>query len=95
VALATDDDVVAGPGQNPQRDLVGHRPARQPERGIFPEQLGDDLLQAVGRRVLAVLVVAHRRRGHRRAHGLRRARDGVGTQVDTVLSGHLLPPAQA
>ena len=32
VGLAADDDLVARPRQHAQRDLVGHRPRRQPER---------------------------------------------------------------
>ena len=38
VALAADDHVVAGPRQHAQRDLVGHRARRQPERRLLAEQ---------------------------------------------------------
>jgi hypothetical protein len=41
VALAADDHVVAGPRQDAQRHLVGHRAARQPERGLLAQQRGD------------------------------------------------------
>jgi hypothetical protein len=82
VALAADDHVVAGPRQDAQRHLVGHRAARQPERGLLAQQRGDRVLEPVDRRVLAVLVVADGRRRHRRAHLGRRPGDGVGAQVD-------------
>ena len=82
VALAADDHVVARPRQHAQRDLVGHRAGRQPERGLLAEQRGDALLQRVDGRVLAELVVADRSGGHRRAHRRRRPRDGVGAKVD-------------
>jgi hypothetical protein len=36
MALAADDHVVAGPRQDAQRHLVGHRAARQPERASLP-----------------------------------------------------------
>ena len=58
VAFATDDDVVAGPREHAQRDLVGHRSRRQPERGFLPEELRHALLQLVRRRIFAVLIVA-------------------------------------
>ena len=46
----------------------------------LPSSAATLLLQAVDGRVLAVLVVADRRRGHRRAHLGRRAGDGVGAE---------------
>ena len=82
VALAADDDVVAGTRQDPERDLVRHRPARQPERRLLAEERGRALLEAVHRRILAVLVVADGRGGHRRPHRGRRQRDGVGAKID-------------
>ena len=86
VRLAAGDDLVARPRQHAQRHLVGHRARRQPERRLLAQQLRAALLQQVRRRVLAVLAVAHRGGGHRRAHGVGGAGDGVGTQVDGV--GH-------
>ena len=82
VAFAADDDVVAGARQDAQRHLVGHRAAGQPERGFLAEQRGDVLLQPVGRRVFAVLVVADRCGGHGRAHLGRGTGHGVGAEVD-------------
>src|SRR5216683_3034647 len=49
---------VAGPGQEFERDLVGHRAARHEQRSLFAEQRGNALLQPVDRRVLAILIVA-------------------------------------
>jgi len=82
VALAADDDVVAGSRQHPQRHLVGHRAAGKPERGLLAEQGGDLVLQPVDRRVFAVLVVADRSGGHRGPHLGRGTGDGIGTKVD-------------
>ena len=82
VRVLADDHIVAGPGQQLDGDLVGHRAARHEQRRFLAEQRGDPLLQEVDRRVLAVLVVADRRFGHGPAHLRRRPGDGVRTQVD-------------
>ena len=82
VALPTHDHIVAGPGQQSQRDLVGHGAGRQPERSLLAEQCRALLLQRVDRRILAELVVADRRRRDHRAHRRRRPRDGVGAEID-------------
>ena len=71
-----------GPRQHPERHLVGHRPARQPERRLLPEERGRALLEAIHGGILAVLVVADRGGRHRSAHRGRGQRDGVGAQVD-------------
>ena len=84
VRFVADDHLVAGPGQDLEGDLVRHRAARHEERRLLAEQFGDPLLQPVDRRVLAVLVVADRRRRHRLAHPRRGRGDGIRAQVDAV-----------
>ena len=71
-----DQHVVPWTGQSPQRDLVGHRAARQEERRLGAEQLRDLLLEAVDRWVLAVLVVAD--------FGVRHCRGACGGRAVTV-----------
>ena len=87
VRFDRDQHVVPRPGQGAQRDLVGHGAARQEEGCLGAEQLRDLLLEAVDRRVLAVLVVADLGVRHGAAHGRRRQRDRVGAQVDPI--GHV------
>jgi hypothetical protein len=50
-----------GPREHAQGHLIGHRAARKPQRRFLAEQCRHALLQQVGSRVLAVLVVAHGR----------------------------------
>ena len=88
VRLARHEDLVAGPRQRADRDLVGHRPGREPERGLVAEHRRDPLLEPVDRRVLAELVVADLGAGHRLAHRRRGPGDGIGAQVDERLGGH-------
>ena len=76
------DDVVAWSRQRANRNLVGHGAAGKEERRFLAEDRGDLFLQQVGRRILAVLIVAYRRTGNRVAHRLRGSRDGVRAQVD-------------
>ena len=87
VALAAHDDVVAGPSQRAQRDLIRHRAGRHPQRGFLAEQRRDARLQLVDGGVLAVLVVADRRARHRLAHRGRRPRDRIGAQIDWSAHG--------
>ena len=68
VRLVAHHHIVAGTGQQLEADLVRHRAAGHEERRLLAEQRGDAFLQRAHRRVLAVLVVAHRRMRHRRAH---------------------------
>ena len=82
VALDADDDVVAGPAVELERELVRHRPGRDEQRGLLPEQRRDLLLQPQHARVLAVLVVADLGLGDRPPHRGGRAGDGVGAEVD-------------
>ena len=82
VRLATDDDLVAGVGQELQRELVGHVAGRNPQGGLLAEQRGDDVLQEVDGGVLAELIVADRRGRHGGAHRVGGLGDGVRAQVD-------------
>ena len=82
--------VAAGPDVQPDGDLVAHRPAGEEHRRLVAEQLGDARLEREHRRVLAALLVADLRLGHRAAHGRRRLRLGVGPEVDET--GHGAEP---
>ena len=76
------DDLAARPTQNAQRGLVRHRRRRHEERRLVPEQVGHPALQLVGRRVLALLLVADLGGRHRGEHPRRRLGDGVGAEID-------------
>ena len=76
------DHRLAGCHVQADADLVAHRPRRQEQGGLVPQQLGDPVLEAVDGRVEAALLVADLGRGHRPAHALARARLGVAPQVD-------------
>ncbi len=82
--LVADHDLVTGAGQDLEADLVGHRAARHKQSRLLAQQFGDPLLQAVDRRVLAILVVADRRRSHRLAHARRWSGNGIRAEIDAV-----------
>ncbi len=82
VRFIADDDVVAGSCEQLQADLVRHRAARDEQRCLLAEQLGDALLQPVDARVFAVLVVADWRLGHGPAHAVGRPRHRVRAEID-------------
>ena len=84
VGFVAEHDVVAGPGHDLERDLVGHRAARNEDRRLLAEQVGDPFLQQVHRRIFAILVVADLGLGHRAPHARRWFRDGVRTEIDSV-----------
>jgi hypothetical protein len=46
-------------GVEAQRDLLGHRPAREPNRRLLAEQPGDAGLEPFGQLALAVAVARH------------------------------------
>jgi hypothetical protein len=79
---SADDDVVPGPAEEPQRELVGERARGDEQRGFLAQQLRGLLLQPVDARVLAVLVVADRRPRDHPAHRVGRPGDGVGAEID-------------
>jgi hypothetical protein len=76
------EQLVAGLGLDPQRDLVRHRRGRDEDGLLLPEQLGRSPLELEHRRVLTLLLVADLRTCDRLAHRERRLRDRVRAQVD-------------
>ena len=78
VRILADDDLVARSGVRFERELVGHRPARNEQRRLGTDQRRDALFECLDRWVLAVDVVTDLRVGHRLAHRLRRTGHGVG-----------------
>ena len=70
-----------------QRDEVAHRAARRPQRVVRAEQAGDPGLELAHRGVAVEDVVVDLGGGHRVAHLLGRAGDGVRTQVDRAVVG--------
>ena len=68
VTLLADDHVVARLGEDLESDLIGHGAAGHEQGRLFREQGSDTLLQRVDRRILAVLVITHRRPCHGFAH---------------------------
>src|ERR1700756_6002665 len=76
-----DNDVIAGPCEDLEADLICHRAARHKKCRLFAEQFGDAFLQPVDGRVLAILVVAHRRHRHRLAHPWRWRSYGVRPKI--------------
>jgi hypothetical protein len=91
VALAAHEHGVARPRQNAQRHLVGHRARRHHSAASLPRSAATRSCSAVTGRVLSELIVADRRRGHRGAHRVGRAGDGVGAEVDHRLSQQVGP----
>ena len=89
-AVLVDDDVrepvgdehVAGSRVQLEGDLVRHRGRREEERRLLAEKGRRTLLQGRHRGILATLLVADVGGGDRSAHPVRRARRGVGAQVD-------------
>ena len=62
------EQLVAGLGEEAQRDLVRHRRGREEDRLLLAEQPRRALLELVDGRILALLLVADLGRGDRRAH---------------------------
>jgi len=80
------DHDVAGLGEDPDRDLVGHRRRREIDGRLVTEQLGGARLELEHGRVLALLLVADDRLGDRPAHPLGRLRQRVRAEVDHALT---------
>src|SRR5436190_8008254 len=74
--------LAAGADVQANRDLVAHRAARQEDRRLVTQERGHPLLERLGRRVRAALLVAHLGLGDGRAHARRGARLRVGVEVD-------------
>ena len=87
---AIEQDLVAGAGVDLDRDLVAHRPRREIQRRLHPEQAGDHLLEEVDRRVLPALLVPDLGGAHVRAHLRGRSGLGIAVQVNLDL-GHRRP----
>ena len=92
VGELVDEDLVAGPGVRPDRDLVAHRPGRHVDRRLLAEHPGHLGLELDHRRVVAPDVVAHRGLRHRPAHGRRGPRHRVGAKVDDPHRGQRIVP---
>ena len=93
--LHADQVLVAARAMRQQRDEIGLRAGRAPQRGFETEIFGHARLQGVHGRVFAIHIVADLRLRHRRAHGGGRAGDGVAAQIDDVASGGhppMMPP---
>ncbi len=69
-------------GMEFDRDGIAHGSGGNEEGGLFAEDLGGALFQAIERGVFAVHIVANIRFGHGAAHGGRGTGDGVAAQID-------------
>ena len=83
--------LLAGLGVQANANLVAHGSGGHKERRLAAECGSSTALQQVDCGVLAVNVVAHLGRGHRRAHLHRGPRHRIGTQIDDCCHC-LLPP---
>ena len=83
-----------GPAMDADRDLVGHRAARQEERILRAQQLADAFAKPVDGGIFHLLFVAHLGFGHCLSHAGRRLGFGIAEKVDeTVLHGAFGSPA--
>ena len=82
VATLFDQHLLAGDGEDADRDLVAHDPGGDPQGGLEAEHLRGHVLEAVDAGVLAVDVVADVGFGHRPPHLGRRLSHRVGTQIN-------------
>ena len=76
------DHLLAGLGVQADGDLVAHGSGGHKERRLAAEALRRAPLQKIHGRVFAVDVVAHLRRGHRRAHRHGGPCHCIRTQID-------------
>ena len=76
------DQLVARLGGRTDRDLVGHRPRRDEQGGLFAQEARHPLLQPVDSRVIAEHIVADLCRGDGRTHPCGRPRDGIAAQIN-------------
>jgi len=95
VRVALDEERVARPAEDVQRDLIRHRRRREKDRLLVAEELRPTPLELVDGRVLPLLLVADRRFGDRPAHRLGGLGEGVGAKVDhaAILPISSPPPA--
>ena len=87
---AEDSQSTSWPGatSEPTASTLAIEPVGREQRGLVAEQPGDPLLERRDRRVLAVDVVADLGAGHRLAHRVGRAGEGVGAEVDHGVTSH-------
>ena len=76
------DHFLSGLRQQANRNLVAHGAGGHKQRSLAAEDLSRAPLQQIDGGVLAVNVVAHLSRRHRRAHLERRLRHGIGTKIN-------------
>ena len=77
VVLGAGDDLLAAAEVGHHGREIAHRPARDEEAGLLAEELRGALLEGDDGRVVSEDIVADLGLGHRSAHGVGRARNGV------------------
>jgi hypothetical protein len=82
VAVLLTEQLVAGLGVEPQRDLVRHRRRRQVDGVLLAEERGSARLELDDGRVLPLLLVADGGSSDRGAHSVGRPRRRVGAKID-------------
>jgi hypothetical protein len=82
VAVLGGDDLVAAAAMDEQRDLIAHRAARQKDRVLLAEQLGDAGGERIHRGIFAAAFVAHLSGRHGGTHGGAGTCRGIANQID-------------
>ena len=82
---------VAGPGVDPDGDLVRHDPRGDEDRCFFPDECGVASFERPDRRILPEAIVANDGGGHCLTHGSARSGDGIGAEVDDGVHAPTLP----
>ena len=77
VSAPLDHHEVARLGVRSKRDLIGHAARWHEDSRFLAQDVGDDRLQLVHRRIVCVHVVSNNGLGHHLSHGVRRLRDGI------------------
>ena len=83
------DDLVARPAVHQHRDLIAHSARRQKHGRFLAQMRRDAVLQSIGGRILATLLVADLGFRHRLAHPGRRLGLGVAVEVDDRVAGQV------
>jgi hypothetical protein len=81
MALLLEQDLVACPAVDRERDLIAHGAGRKKQRLLFAEELGHGFLEQIDGGVFPQLFVADFRFTHEPAHGRRGTGDGIAEQV--------------
>src|SRR5207237_9778214 len=95
VSEVAEDHLVATLGLREHAAEVPEHPARDVDRGFFPDDLRGAPLQAIHGRILAVLIVPDLGVCHRAAHRRRRERERVAPKLDRPSYGHLPKPSNS